>query len=79
MKLEILGKNDYFPTHLVPLLAVRGILYTGEDGELKFKSIAPLVAKENGYLSRAAFKSISLSPRKAFTQNMHLHFSYQQN
>ena len=26
--------------------------------------MAPLVAKENGYLSRAVFKNITLSPRK---------------
>ena len=30
---------------------------------MKFEMVSPLVAKANGYLSRAVFKRITLSPR----------------
>jgi ankyrin repeat protein len=33
-----------------------------EDGDMKFKAVTTLLAKENGYLSRAVFKNITLSP-----------------
>ena len=39
-------------------------MYIDDKGEMRYKAVAPLVAKENGYLSRAVFKNITLSPRK---------------
>ena len=65
MKLEISGKIYYIPHLPVPTVWCMCVC-AGEDGDIKFKSIAPLVAKENGYLSRASFRDICLSPRKLY-------------
>ena len=70
MKLEISGKNKdrHFPHNFTPYMVtcvcVCVCVCVGEGGEIKFKAVAPLVAKENGYMSRALFKNISLSPRE---------------
>ena len=69
MKLEISGKykDAIFHTishHIWSCVCVCVCVCVGEGGEIKFKAVAPLVAKENGYMSRALFKNISLSPRE---------------
>ena len=46
----------------------------GARGKVKLKVAAPLISKENGYLSRAVFKRITLEPRMyLYLYNVMLH------